>query len=126
MFVQAWVDVNALTIDQTTGVYVVDNRLVDGSTSEGSASLSTACSQGASICWTVAPVDPNAAADLSIQSIGNSNAWGASGQPEAWSGSSTTFTGVAQNAGSAPYDLVINANDTTVTVSLGINVSASS
>ena len=63
----------------------------------------------ANICWMVLPIDPNftaAGGMVQMQSIGNSNAWGPSGQPQRID--NTTFTGTAQNAGNASYNTGIN------------------
>lgn len=63
----------------------------------------------ANICWMVLPIDPSftaAGVMVQMQSIGNSNAWGPSGQPQRID--NTTFTGTAQNAGNASYNMGIN------------------
>jgi hypothetical protein len=129
VFIQVWVDTNAIQADQTTGVYLVDNRTSAGSQNEGSAGLQTACTSGSNLCWTVQAIDPNFVAEggvLGLQSIGNSNAWGDSGQPE--SINSTTFTGQVQNDGTAGYSLNLNVqvpggSGKTLTVSPGVIVS---
>jgi len=126
IFVQIWVDTNALQNGSTKGVYLVDNRLNNGSQNEGTVGLQTAVTTNSYICWQVYNVDPNSSTTLSIASIGNSNAWGASGQPQ--SVSPNTFTGQAQTNGLAEYKLTINAqagggSGITTSVSPGINVS---
>jgi len=124
VFIQAWVDVNPIMQGGgTNGVYLVDNRINDGSGNEGTAGLITACTNNANICWEIVAVDPNAQLDqFQIQQIGNSNAWGNTGQPEATDPSSTVFTGQVQNTGTAKYDLVLNINDTNVTVTPQVTV----
>jgi hypothetical protein len=128
VFIQIWVDTNAVQADQTQGVYLVDNRVNTGSTGEGSASLQTSCTKGSNVCWTALSIDPNFAAEggvVSLQSIGNSNAWGDSGQPE--SVNSTTFTGQVQNSGTAGYTLNLNVqapggSGMTLSVNPSVNV----
>jgi hypothetical protein len=126
VFIQAWVDVNPIIQGQsgTNGVYLVDNRVSSGSTGGGSAGLTTACTNGSYICWEVVAVDPNAQiSQLQIQQIGNSQAWGNTGQPESTGGGNTVFTGQVQNTGTASYNLVLNVNDTTVTLTPSVTVS---
>jgi hypothetical protein len=129
VFVQIWVDTNAIQNGSTRGVYLVDNRVASGSSSEGTASLQTACTQDSFICWEVFTVSPCTDATVSIQSIGNSNAWGSSGQPEAALDNANAFTGQAQTAGGAGYEVNLNVqlgagSGFTVTVSPSINVLA--
>jgi hypothetical protein len=120
-----WVDTNALQNGSTKGVYVVDNRLNWGSSKEGTPNLSTNVTNGTNICWKILNVDLNSNAQLSIQEVGNSSAWGASGQPQ--SVDPTTFTGQAQVTGQASYQLIFNAQNAggsgiTTTLNLQINV----
>ena len=129
--IQIWVDTNATQAGSTRGVYVVDNRVTSGSQNEGSATLTTACTQNSFICWQVFTVDPKTTAGAQIQSISNSNAWGPSGQPQAASDNPNAFTGQAQNAGSASYSVTLNViagggTGIPVTLSLGANVLATS
>jgi len=125
VFIQAWVDVNAIVQGGgTAGVWLVDNRVSSGSTGDGSAGLTTACSNGSSLCWEIIAIDPNAdVTQLQIQQIGNSNAWGNTGQPEPTDGTNTVFTGQVQNTGTAPYNLVLNVNNTTVPLTPSVTVS---
>lgn len=109
VFIQVWVDTNAVQAGSTNGVYMVDNRTSRGSQKEGSGTLQTSCTMNSNICWTVLPIDPNftaAGGMIGMQSIGNSNAWGSSGQPQRIDG--VTFTGTAQNPGTANYQMGIN------------------
>lgn len=125
VFIQAWVDVNAIVQGGgANGVWLVDNRVSSGSTGDGTAGLTTACSNGSNLCWEVVAIDPNAViTQLQIQQIGNSNAWGNSGQPEATDGTNTVFTGQVQNTGTASYNLVLNVNDTSLTLTPSVTVS---
>ncbi len=109
VFIQIWVDTNAAQAGTTKGIYLVDNRVSSGSQNEGSANLQTACTLNSYICWQVFAVDPNFTSiggSVAIQQIGNSNAWGDSGQPQMLN--ATTFTGQVENAGSASYSLNLN------------------
>lgn len=109
VFIQVWIDTNAVQAGSAKGIYMVDNRISRGSQKEGSGALQTAVTRNANICWTVLPIDPNFTAlggMVQMQSIGNSNAWGSSGQPQMID--ATTFTGTAQNAGTASYNMGIN------------------
>jgi hypothetical protein len=124
VFIQAWVDVNPIIQGQgTKGVYLVDNRVSSGSQNEGTAGLTTACTNGSYVCWEIVAVDPNADLEqFQIQQIGSSNAWGNTGQPEATDGTGTVFTGQVQNTGTASYNLVLNVNDTSVTLTPSVTV----
>lgn len=124
VFIQAWVDVNPIMQGQgTNGVYLADNRVSSGSSGDGTVGLTTACTNGSNICWEVVAIDPNAQiSQLQIQQIGDSNAWGNTGQPEATDGTGTVFTGQVQNTGTASYNLVLNVNDTTVTLTPSVTV----
>lgn len=107
VFIQIWVDGNATQLGQTTGIYLVDNGGKPGT--EGGTGLNTVCTTGSLICWTVMPVDPNFVAkggSLQLQSVGNSSAWGDSGQPNEFD--SLNFIGTAETVGSASYQVTIN------------------
>lgn len=103
VFVQLWVDTNALQNGSEQGVYLVDNRLNNGSQFEGTTNLSTNATKGSNVCWQVYNVDPNSTDQLAIQSIGNASVFGASGQPENAGDGSGAFTGQVQAAASATY-----------------------
>lgn len=127
--IQIWVDDNAVTQGSTAGVYLVDNQVANGSTNEGSSNLATTTSQGTSICWQAFLINPKSTASVSIASVGNSQAWGFSGQPGVAPDNPSAYTGTAQSAGSFTYPLSINvflAGGSAVTIPLtpGINVSA--
>ncbi len=109
-FIQIWVDTNALQNGSTQGVYLVDNRVNNGSSNEGTPSLSTSVTTGTNICWQIFNVDLNSPTQLELQAISNASVWGASGQPQAVPGSANTFTGTAQSSGTAGYQITFNAN----------------
>lgn len=111
VFIQVWVDTNAVQAGSAKGIYIINNRIARGRRKEGAGKLQTAVTRNANICWTVLPIDPNftaAGGSIQMQSIGNSNAWGSSGQPQMID--ATTFTGTAQNAGTASYNMGINVH----------------
>lgn len=125
IFIQIWVDTNALQNGQTRGVYLVDNNLNHGSAQEGTPTLSTSVPTGTNICWQILNVDLNSSAVLSIQDIGNASVWGASGQPQKFN--ETTWTGQAQARGNAPYQVTFNAQVSTgsgITTSVNPTVGA--
>jgi hypothetical protein len=127
-FVQVWVDTNALQNGSEQGIYVVDNQLNNGSQNEGTPNLSTQVTNHTNICWHVYNIDPNSTTQLAIQSIGNSAAFGASGQPESAGDGSGAFTGQVQATGSASYTLNFtaqkpNSSGITAQVSPQLNVS---
>jgi hypothetical protein len=122
VFIQIWVDVNIASATQ--GIYIVDNRLSSGSTGEGTYQLTTACERGDDVCWTVLPVDGDPDVQLTISSIGNSNAWGIAGPPQAYGSTGTVYTGKVQNSGNAPYEVALNVNFTsTIPLNLFMQVS---
>jgi hypothetical protein len=123
VFIQIWVDTNALQSGSTAGVYLVDNMLNNGSSSEGTPNLSTNVSQNTKICWQVFNINPNSQDNLTIQSIGNASVWGFTGQPEQAPDVAGAWTGQAQNTGSAPYTITfISDGGDTVTVTPQMNV----
>ncbi|MBP5078096.1 AidA/PixA family protein [Pseudomonas chlororaphis] len=127
--VQIWVDDNAVTNGSTAGIYMVDNRISAKSTHEGSANLNTAVSKGSNICWEVFLINPNSTSQVYITAIGNSNAWGFSGQPQAASSNLRTYTGSAQTPGNASYSVSLNVqvegrSGITVNLTPSVTVSA--
>lgn len=127
VFVQIWVDTNALQNGSTNGVYVVDNRVSNGSQNEGTASLTTNASNGSTVNWQVFNIDPTSTGLIGIQAISNSNAWGPGGQPQAdptYGG----FSAQVQTTGTAPYSITFNAQKQpgsaaiTTTVNLAMSV----
>lgn len=120
VFVQIWVDTNALEHGSTTGVYIVDNNLNHGSTNEGTVSLNTNVPVGTSICWSLLNVDPASTTILAIQDFGNASVFGASGTPQQVN--ATTWTGQVQAAGEVPYNVNFSAQ---IPGSSGITTSVS-
>jgi hypothetical protein len=135
VFVNIWVDTNAVSTGSTQGVYIVDNRGYQNPSSqnEGTASLVTQCSKNAKICWQAFVMNPASGDTVQLTGIGNSEAWGPSGQPEpASNNNSVTFppayTGMAQNTGTNNYTASFNVQLSggsviPVTANLGINAS---
>jgi hypothetical protein len=126
VFIQIWVDINAVQNGSAKGVYLVDNRVANGSRSEGSASLVTQVTNGSTIQWDVYNIDATSAASVSIVDIGNCNVWGAGGQPQP--GTSGSFVGQAQSTGSAGYTVTINVQKQVgsagITITLNPSISA--
>lgn len=90
VFVQVWVDVNALQQDSTSGCYAVSNRC-NNSQGEGTANLNTQVITGSSVCWAVLPVDPQYNKLFTITNVGTESGWA---QPPAQvSGQPNVFTG---------------------------------
>lgn len=126
-FIQIWVDTNKLQNGSTGGVYLVDNRINNGSSNEGTASLSTNVTNGTNICWEIFNVDLNSTTQLQISSISNASVFGASGQPQVAPDNANAFTGTVQNSGQAGYQIAFNAfapggSGITTTVSPGLTV----
>jgi hypothetical protein len=107
VFVQIWVDTDALQNGQTTGVYLVDNNLNHGSSNEGTVDLLTNVPVGTNICWSLLNVNPTSNAILQIQDFGNASVFGASGTPSPVN--ATTWTGQVQAAGNASYNINFSA-----------------
>lgn len=108
-FIQIWVDTNALQNGSTTGIYLVDNRISQGSGNEGTPSLNTAVTNGTNICWEIYNVDLNSTAQLQITAISNASVFGASGQPQVAPDNPNAFTGTVQSTGNAGYQITFNA-----------------
>lgn len=109
VIIQVWVDTKAVQAGSAKGVYMVDSRRPRRSQKRALGALQTAVARNAVICWTLLPIDPKftaAGGTLQMQAIGNSNAWGAGGQPRMID--ATTYTGSAQNAGTANYHISID------------------
>ena len=107
VFVQIWVDTNALQNGQTTGIYLVDNNLNNGSSNEGTVNLSTNVPLGTNICWSLLNIVPTSDTILQIQNFGNASVWGASGTPQQVN--ATTWTGQVQATGNAQYNINFSA-----------------
>jgi hypothetical protein len=126
VFVQIWVDTDALTNGQTTGVYLVDNNLNHSSSNEGTVNLSTDVPVGTNICWSLLNVDPTSSTILQIQNFGNAGVFGASGTPQLVN--ANTWTGTVQAVGNDSYSINFSAQNsggsgitTTVTPSLSVH-----
>ena len=107
IFVQIWVDTNALQNGSTTGVYLVDSNHHNGSSGEGTPGLATHAALNDKICWTVLSDNVNWDGDVSIQNFGNAGVFGAGGTPKSVDGS--TWTGQVMKAGSDQYTITFNA-----------------
>lgn len=108
-FIQIWVDTNALHNGSTAGIYLVDNRVSQGSSNEGTPSLNTAVTAGTNICWEIYNVDINSQTQLQIAAISNASVFGASGQPQVAPDNPNAFTGQVQAAGGSGYQITFNA-----------------
>lgn len=109
VFIQIWVDINALTPGQLTGCYAVDNLQGSG---EGTNSLSSAVPTNTSICWQVLPIDPQYAGDLSITQIAAPSGW--QYQPAAYSTGKDVWTGTvskSSTSGDIVQSVTINYNN---------------
>ena len=96
VFVQVWVDVNALKQGTTSGCYAVCNRSQDSS-GEGTANLKTNVITGSYVCWGVYPIDPQYNGDFSITQVGAESGWAeppmvVAGSPYLFTGQLTTST----------------------------------
>jgi hypothetical protein len=135
VFVNIWVDTSAVVLGGTQGVYCVDNRGYQNPSSqnEGTASLQTQCTTGAKTCWQAFVMNPSSGDTVQLTGIGNSEAWGNSGQPEQAPSSSgvnfpPAYTGIVQTAGSNSYTVTFNVKLSggsfiPVTATLGISAS---
>lgn len=125
VFIQLWVDTNSVQNGTENGVYIVDNRVSNGSSNEGSTNLGTNVTQGSVIQWNVFNIDPTSADVPQLTAISNASVWGASGQPQVQGDGS--FIGQAQATGSAGYQITFNVQSSggsgvTVNVSPSMNV----
>jgi hypothetical protein len=107
VFIQIWVDTDALQNGSTNGVYLVDNYLNHGSTNEGTPNLHSNVTTNSKICWTILNVNTNSDTQLSLQNFGNAGIWGASGTPQQYS--ATQWTAQAQVNGNDYYNITFNA-----------------
>ena len=116
VFINVWVDVQALQSNSNTGVYIVDNQGANPSyqsQNEGSPNLVTAVPQGASICWTILPIDPQYAGTLTITNMQEGQT-GFAQVPSAFGGNGQTWTGqLLANAVGGNYAQSINCNAAT-------------
>jgi len=107
VFVQIYVDTNAAAQGSTKGIYLVDNRLAQGSTNEGTPNLVTVATQNSNICFSLLNVDAQDPSSLSLANFGNSNAWGFNGTPQQYN--PTTWTGTLANGETTSgYSVTLN------------------
>jgi hypothetical protein len=105
VFIQIWVDSNAVQNGSSRGIYLVDNRVGFGSNNEGSSSLATNVTQNSVIQWSAFNIDPNSPDTVQLSAISNAPIWGASGQPQ--SDGQGNFIGQAQSDGGSGYDVTL-------------------
>lgn len=135
VFVNIWVDSNAVVPGSTSGVYCVDNRGYQNpaSQNEGTASLITQCTTGSKTCWQAFMMNPLAGDTVTLTGIGNSEAWGPSGQPQPASlqsgvTSPPAYTGIVQTAGANGYSVSLNvklSGGSLVPITVPLTISAS-
>lgn len=126
VFVQVWVDVNALQQGSTTGCYAVSN-LSGQSTGEGQPDLTVAVPSGSMVCWSIVPIDPqyiNSAANpyFTIAQIGVASGWDV---PPAATADPSVFTGTLSQAtvsGNVNSNIVFNFNDGSLSASVTLPV----
>lgn len=112
VFIQIWVDINALTVGQIAGCYAVDNLQGNG---EGSPSLNSNVPTNTSVCWQVLPIDPQYAGDLSITQIAAPSGW--QSQPAAFSKGQDVWTGTVSKSstgGTIAQSVTVNYNNGSV------------
>jgi hypothetical protein len=125
VFIQIWVDVNALTVGQITGCYAVDNLRGQG---EGTNSLSSKVTTNTNVAWQVLPIDPQYAGCFSITQIAAPVGW--QNQPKSFSPSSDVWTGTVSRSstgGNIVQGVTVNFNNgpTSWTGQLPLTVSMS-
>lgn len=113
VFVQIWVDINALSVGQVKGCYAVDNLQGSG---EGTTSLKTVVPTNTSICWQVLPIDPQYAGTLSITQISAPNGW--QSQPAAYLPTSSSVGDI--------WTGTVSASSTGGSISQGVTINFSS
>lgn len=106
VFIQIWIDTNAVQNGSTKGVYLVDNRVGNGSGNEGGPGLETSVTAQSVIQWNVFNIDPTSLNIPQLTAISNAPIWGASGQPQ--SDGQGGFIGQAQQTGGSGYDITLN------------------
>ena len=105
IFIQIWVDTNALQNGSLRGVYLVDSNHNNGSVHEGMPDLETDANTNDKICWQVLSTNIHETGTLTIQNMGNASVWGAGGTPQQVTGN--TWTGQVMNNGVANYNINI-------------------
>ncbi|TRV44009.1 MAG: hypothetical protein EWV53_18780 [Microcystis panniformis Mp_MB_F_20051200_S9] len=124
IFIQIWVDTNAIQNGSTNGVYLVDNNFNNGSSQEGTTYLTTNATTNSKICWTILNTNINSDVQLSIANFSNASVFGAGGTPQQYQ--SNIWTGQVQANGEAQYSITFNAENsvgitTTVNPTLSVH-----
>ncbi|WP_287735696.1 hypothetical protein [Microcystis sp. M113S1] len=117
IFIQIWVDTNALQYGSTNGVYLVDNNYNNGSSEEGTTSLVTHATTNSKICWTILNTNINSDVTLSIANFSGASVFGSGGTPQPYQ--PNIWTGQVQANGEAQYSITFNTEqgpDVTTTV----------
>ncbi|CCI26947.1 conserved hypothetical protein [Microcystis aeruginosa PCC 9809] len=107
IFIQIWVDTNALQNGSTKGVYLVDSNHNNGSSQEGTTFLKTNATTNSKICWTILNTNINSDVQLSIANLSNASVFGAGGTPQQYQ--PNIWTGQVQANGEAQYSITFNA-----------------
>jgi hypothetical protein len=123
VFVQVWVDVNALAQGSTSGCYAVSNRSQQSS-GEGTANLQTNVITSSNVCWAVLPIDPQYTGSFSITNVGAQSGWEqppapVTGMPNVFTGKLTKST-VGGNVDSNIQFSFNGGNEITVTLPVTI------
>lgn len=119
VFVQVWVDVNALQQGSTQGCYAVSNRSQQSS-GEGTPDLNVSVITGSNVCWSVLPIDPQYNGNFQITAVGVQSGWNTPPQPVA--NNPNMFTGQLSKAtvgGTVNSNIAFSyngGNDITVTL----------
>ncbi len=123
VFIQVWVDINAIQNGSTKGVYAVDNRVGQGSTGEGSTGLATHVTNGSTIQWNVYNIDPTSTVVPAITAIGNAAVFGAGGQPQ--NDGTGAYVGQVQQTGQSSYQITFNVQKQPGSAGITVNFSPS-
>lgn len=123
VFIQVWVDINAIQNGSTKGVYAVDNRVGQGSTGEGSTALTTHVTNGSTIQWNVYNIDPTSTVVPAITAIGNAAVFGAGGQPQ--NDGTGACVGQVQQTGQSSYQITFNVQKQPGSAGITVNFSPS-
>ncbi|MBS0057669.1 hypothetical protein [Yersinia sp. Marseille-Q3913] len=93
------------------GIYLLDNQLGSRGAHAALPTVGTVASRSDRIYWRICMLSPSSYATAEIVSIGNSKAWGFSGQPESAFDSDSAFTGQVQEAGTYSYNISITVTN---------------
>lgn len=93
----------------STGIYMMDNEVNNGSSGEGTLELSTRTNAGNLIGWEVTPINPNTGDTVVITgfNVSQGNVFGSQGYPQQQSTSGDYWIGQAMNAGQQTYQIQI-------------------